>query len=370
LELYEKVYVKPAFLESDHGEIPCQQCHGGNPDNHDWRTVHTDIIRDPTFPDPAEACGDCHEEIVKAAATSLHFTLNPMKAAIEKRAGNENPEVLHALGMAMDRHCLVCHASCGQCHVSRPAYARGGFLAGHRFVETPPMDTTCASCHGGRVHGEYTGANSDYEADVHYEDEEMTCMDCHKSLEMHAAAPGMNSRLDLPERPKCKACHTDDGENGTNRSHAIHRGKIACQVCHAQAAKSCFRCHVGTDKKGLPYFKCKETRILLKIGLNPKPDRERPEAYLVVRHPPIAPQTFEAYVKDGLVHFNDLPTWKPGFPHNIRRITRQNRACNNCHGNRALFLGPSDLAAWEIEANSKVVVPEDRIPGKVEEKQD
>ena len=366
MELYEKVYVKPAFLQSDHGGIPCQQCHGGNPGNEDWQTVHADVIRDPTYPDPTNACGECHAEIVAAAATSLHVTLNPMKATIARRAGHEDPETLGNIGSALEKHCLGCHASCGQCHVSRPEYARGGFLAAHRFLKTPAMDTTCASCHGGRIHGEYTGVNSDFAADVHYADEEMTCMDCHPSNEMHAAAAAAASRLDVPERPTCQTCHPDAAENGSNRSHATHRGKVACQVCHAQAAKSCFNCHVGTDNQGLPYYKCQATRSLFKIGLNPSPSDERPYAYVVLRHTPVTPHTFDAYESDGLVRFNALPTWKPSFPHNIRRITSQNKSCNNCHGNRALFLRTTDLETWEIQANADVMVPASRIPKKIE----
>jgi thiosulfate/3-mercaptopyruvate sulfurtransferase len=368
LELYEKIYVKASFLETDHGKIPCQNCHGGNPGDDDWKTVHNGLTKDPTYPNPTEACGECHEDIVASAVNSLHFTLRPMKETIHKRIGDEDAETRNIIDEAMDKHCLVCHASCGQCHVSRPDYADGGFLAAHRFVKQPSMDTTCASCHGGRVYGEYTGAKDDYEADVHYENEEMVCMDCHKSTEMHASASMVTTRLDLIEQPTCESCHSaTTKENTENRSHAIHRNKVACQVCHSQTSKSCFSCHVGTDKKNLPYFKCKETRIVFKIGLHPAKTERRPYDYVVVRHPPVAPQTFDTYVKNGLAHFDDLPTWKPSFPHNIKRITRQNQKCNNCHGNESIFLSKADLATWETLANIGVVVPENRIPKRIEE---
>lgn len=150
-------------------------------------------------------------------------------------------------------------------------------------------------------------------------------------------------------------------------SHALHRDKLACQVCHAQSSKSCFSCHVGTDEKGLAYFKCLETRLVFKIGLNPAKSEKRPYDYVVVRHPPVAPQTFDAYVKNGLKHFDHLPTWKQSFPHNIKRFTRQNRKCNHCHGNAALFLGTTDLTTWEIKANAVVVVPSSRIPKRIDE---
>jgi thiosulfate/3-mercaptopyruvate sulfurtransferase len=363
LELYEKVYVKADFLETDHGAIACPDCHDGNPAADNWRAAHQDVVRDPTYPDPATTCGECHAEIVATAKTSLHYTLEPMKSAIHQRIGTENKAARNVIHGAMQRHCLGCHASCGQCHVSRPDYADGGFLAAHRFVNPPSMDTTCASCHGGRVYGEYTGAIDEDDADVHYADQEMTCMACHRSVEMHASAAAAVSRIDLPERPTCRSCHPDAvSKNSQNRSHITHRNTVACQVCHAQSSKSCFNCHVGTDEMGLPYFKCKETRMVFKIGLNPTKSEKRPYDFVVVRHPPVAPETFDAYVKGGLDHFDDLPTWKPSFPHNIKRLTRQNQTCNHCHGNASLFLGHGDLDEWEITANAGVVVPDNRIP--------
>jgi hypothetical protein len=366
LELYEKIYVNPEFLDTEHGQIACAQCHGGNPDDGDWRTAHKDVVRDPTFPDPGETCGECHEAIVERAAASLHYTLDPIRRAVEIRAAGTDPKTLGKVRHARQRHCGTCHASCGQCHVSRPDYVKGGLLASHRFFKTPPMDTTCASCHGGRVHGEYTGAGDDMTADVHYEDEEMTCMDCHTADEMHAAATGVSSRFDLPQRPACRNCHeTIGGKADGIRAHTAHGNRLACQVCHAQPAKNCFGCHVGTDQKGLPYFKCKETKMLFKIGLNPKKSKDRPYDYVALRHPPADPTLFDQYVRNGLTGFDAAPTWKLDAPHNILRKTPQNSACNNCHGNGDLFLREKDLAPWEVRANAAVVVPEDRMPTPV-----
>ena len=56
---HEKLYVDEEFLEEDvnHGEIGCDTCHGGDPDDPNWETAHTGLIRDPSFPD-AGACID------------------------------------------------------------------------------------------------------------------------------------------------------------------------------------------------------------------------------------------------------------------------------------------------------------------------
>ena len=180
---------------------------------------------------------------------------------------------------------------------------------------------------------------------------------------MHADASRVNNRFNIPERPNCRNCHEEvvSAEPKT-KSHMIHKDRVACQVCHAQANKNCFSCHVGTDKKGLPYFKCKETKILFKIGLNPNKSEDRPYDYVVLRHPPADPGLFDFYVKNGLSDFDTLPTWKLATPHNIRRITPQNKKCNNCHGKASLFLNKDYMAEWELKANAGVIVPEARIP--------
>lgn len=368
MELYEKIYVNPSFLKTNHGEIGCDTCHNGDPKDPNWQTAHKGIIKDPTFPDADEACGGCHADITSTAKNSLHYTLAPIEKIIKARANKKDKGVLDKVCQTTAKHCGACHASCGQCHVSRPDYVAGGFLAGHLFQEKPCMDTTCASCHGGRVYAEFTGANNGYPADVHHDKEEMTCMDCHTGKEMHADATGVASRFDLPERPRCDNCHTDAvSKKPKTKSHSIHRNKVACQVCHAAANKNCFNCHVGTDKKGLPYFKSGETRMLFKIGLNPNKTSHRPYNYVVLRHPPADPGLFDFYVKNGLNDFNKLPTWKLDTPHNIQRITPQNKACNNCHGNASLFLREKDVTDWEQKANAGVVVPQAKIPKPIEE---
>ena len=368
MELYEKIYVKPSFLETDHGQIACEECHGGDPKDSNWKTAHKGVIKDPTFPDADRVCGECHEEIVSTAKNSLHYTLAPFGQVIKARANKKDKKVLEKVCKAKEKHCGKCHSSCGQCHVSRPTYAKGGFLNRHNFEKKPPMDTTCASCHGGRVYGEYTGANEEYNADVHYDEEEMTCMDCHTAEEMHADATGVNTRLDLSQRPSCLKCHKEViSAKPKTESHKVHKDKVACQVCHSQAYKNCFSCHVGTDKKGMVYFKNKKSKMLLKTGLNPDKTKDRPYNFVTLRHPPADPGLFDFYVKNGLSDFNALPTWKLTAPHNIQRKTPQNEKCNNCHGNALLFLSKKDMEKWEIKANSGVIVPETKIPKPVKE---
>jgi hypothetical protein len=195
-----------------------------------------------------------------------------------------------------------------------PDYAAGGFLAGHQFSR-PKMDTTCAACDGGQIYGEYTGAERDYKADVHFSQEKMTCIDRRPAEQLHRDGEGKAPLFRSAERPACADCHRDAVSGDPEReSHAIHRGKVACQVCHAQEYKNCFQCHGGTDDKGIPYFKIEGTKFLLKIGRDPRAAETGATSYALVRHPPVSPDLFDFYVEDAFADFSALPTWKRAAP--------------------------------------------------------
>ena len=130
------------------------------------------------------------------------------------------------------------------------------------------------------------------------------------------------------------------------------------QVCHAQANKNCFSCHVGKDEDGLPYRQLAPSEMDFKIGRNPDVSKERPWTYVLVRHVPVARDTFEYYGEDLLPDFDNVPTWKYATPHNIQRVTTQNSDCANCHGNTELFLTADDVLADELQANQSVIVQE------------
>jgi thiosulfate/3-mercaptopyruvate sulfurtransferase len=95
-----------------------------------------------------------------------------------------------------------------------------------------------------------------------------------------------------------------------------------------------------------------------KIGRNPLRSEDRPWAYVLVRHVPVARDTFGFYGEGLLPEFADQPTWKYATPHNIQRETPQNQSCECCHCNEDLFLMADDVAADEIAANANVIVSE------------
>ncbi len=350
----DKVTVKADFLTSTHGKQSCASCHGGGESATEKEAAHQGMVKDPTELKAEGACGACHGAIVKDAENSLHKTLGGFISVLTERGGDlENGPLKHGV----DNHCEKCHASCGQCHVSRPTSVGGGLLAGHQFAKTPPMKETCTSCHVTRVGQEYLGENPGLEGDTHWTKGTMLCSKCHKS-ELHAASQVGEIRFAKSQSPKCLDCHEQvaSGKSGVQQ-HDIHGNNLSCQVCHSVAYKNCENCHVGKDDKGVAYFKTDKTEMDFKIGLNPLVSPDRPYKYVTLRHAPGSADGFSYYGEDLQANFSALPTWKYATPHNIQTKTPQNSSCNGCHGNTDLFLTAEDINAAEAEANRSVIVP-------------
>jgi thiosulfate/3-mercaptopyruvate sulfurtransferase len=354
---HEKVLVSNDFLESTHGSIACVDCHGGDNDAPEMAAAHRGMKADPTFPDATGACGECHAEQARLAQSSLHYTLATFKPMVHQRAGQDKAR-LQALDQGLDNHCYSCHASCGECHVSRPNFAKGGFISGHNFNRVPDQTNQCTACHGSRVGNEFTGMTGS--GDVHYTRHDMDCMACHSDKDLHGdGRTDHKDRYDVEGLANCKDCHEQDD---SVEQHAIHGDQVSCYVCHAQPYANCYGCHVGLDGNGLAYYKNPVEEELFRIGLNPNPSEKRPEKWVVVRRVPAMPTSFDYYGKDLLENFDRLNNWKYASPHNIQRRTRQNRACNNCHGNEELFLTEEKVGETLRKANEGVIVPAAMIP--------
>jgi 3-mercaptopyruvate sulfurtransferase SseA len=359
LEPFEKVLVSKEFLDTDHGEIACVDCHGGNAAANDKKAAHAGLDPYPAANNLEATCGECHDEIVATSKNSLHTTLSTFVTVLKNRSDMNKWE---EIDKARQGHCAACHtSSCGGCHVSRPKSAKKGFINGHIFQKRSDPFNQCTACHGSRVGNEYYGMRG--QGDVHVSKYDMDCVACHEAEEMHAAAPdGLPGRYHLKEIVACIDCH-QDLEHGSVRDHALHIGKVQCQVCHSQTYVNCYSCHVGKDEQGIGYFQNEREVEGMKIGLNY--DKDAPEAsynYMLVRHEPSDLEVFDFYVKDAFTNFDKVPTWKRTSPHNIQRKTWQTANCNNCHGNRDLFLSENDLLDYENKANAIVVVPDNKIP--------
>jgi len=277
-----------------------------------------------------------------------------MKVALEKRGGVLSQG--SPLDQAFNNHCGNCHTTCGQCHVSRPEEAGGGLVSNHKFLKIPSMQYNCTACHGSRVGDEYLGNNQGVPADVHWTKGAMTCTKCHGE-ELHGSGQTVDHRYVNPNAAKCDDCHQKVWTDNI-RQHEQHLSDLSCYVCHSVTYSNCYNCHVAKDEKGLVYRTSDPTEMQFKIGLNPLRSADNPYKYVVVRHAPISPDSFDYYGKNLLPNFNALPTWKYATPHNIQRNTPQNASCNACHGQRALFLTEESVKPDEREANKGVIVKE------------
>jgi hypothetical protein len=362
LEGWEKVILSnPDFPETIHGQLGCITCHGGNGTFEAKDEAHAGLRREPVA---TEVCEQCHADIVHADAHSLHSNLTGYITVLQQRASDETwPGVQEAF----DNHCQSCHTSCGQCHVSRPTNLGGGLTAGHQFKKIPPMNLTCTGCHGSRIDMEYKGKNEGFPADLHWTQVGQPCFACHTADEAHGNFEFEPShRYDGAPTPNCTTCHPDLLASGQVEAHdATHLTKMACQTCHAAAYKNCYSCHVQKNEAGTPYFKTEPSVMDLKIGFNPIQSDDRPWKWVVLRHVPIDPGSFEYYGENLLPNFAARPTWTYATPHTIQRLAPQAKTCNDCHGNPNLFLSVADLLPYEIEANASVVVEAEDIPAPI-----
>lgn len=355
LEPWEKVFVSLGFMDTVHGTASCIQCHGGQ-QSPDKDTAHTGMNPKPTE-GPAN-CAMCHAEESKGFEGSLHASLQGYWTILDARS---TPEDHPALEEAFGNHCASCHTACGDCHISQPDSVGGGFLNGHVFEKTPPMTRTCTACHGSRVGNEYLGKHEELPGDVHFRQERMNCVDCHTGVSLHASEGESGTHRYAGEQsPACEDCHPDVGASGDPvEQHAVHKDRLSCQVCHSVSYASCDGCHVAiSDETGRPFYRTEGSYLTFLIGFNPRQDESRPYEYVPLRHVPIAPTSFEFYGEDLLSNFDSLPTWVYTTPHNIQRVTPQNQACNNCHGNPDLFLTADKVKPEELEANRPVIVDE------------
>lgn len=327
----------------------CPTCHAGDPQAATAEGAHRGLIGRPSD-NPERACGTCHPDIARAFTRSLHFTTRGLELGLRALTGAVRWTAAKGV---YQKACASCHATCGDCHVSRPPHTTnplvpGGLQRGHRFSRTPPMALTCQGCHGGRVAAEYTGQYEGLPADVHFAALKWTCTNCHSGAQLHGqgGATAAN-RFAVPNRPACLDCHPQAAPGkGAVRQHNVHGGRLACQVCHGGISKSCQNCHAGAGATSFP---------ALKIGRNLRP--ELPAGLVLLRHVPTTREMIDRQtgLPGTLVNVDRIPTWKTATPHNIQRVTARSRSCAACHNNPNLFLRIQDLDPHDSQANGRVV---------------
>jgi len=293
--------------------------------------------------------------VAEVYETSLHMTVAGFRNYLDRMAPEPG-----ALDAAFEGNCAKCHATCGECHVTRPRAVDGGLIAGHAFLGSPPMETTCYSCHGMRNAGEFMGEVG-WRGDVHYTKAGMDCMGCHSLASAHGSGVEYGSMWEVEHLPSCLDCHPNalPGKSSNAFHNAHDEDLLACWVCHAQANNNCFSCHLQPPKDG-KMAGVSETRLLFRIGLNPDPSPRIPWTYITLRHMPTLETTFTHAGVDSLPLFDEVANWKFSPTHNLQRYTPQNETCNSCHGNPRIFLREEDLRPGDSKANQDLLVP--RIP--------
>lgn len=358
LEVWEKVQIRDTFLRDQHGRLSCTFCHEGDRESLAKEAAHKGFLADPSE-GQAPACVGCHEGIVADHAVSAHGTQQGYFTSFFRRTGLSatSPELMDMYGS----ECAECHTSCGQCHVSRPASVEGGFLGGHEVRRTPNPVYTCMACHGSRVADEFRGVNVGIPADIHYLSQK-NCLFCHDADEMHGDGTTPDTRYDVSDAPSCRdaGCHAYVTKAAQNEYHSEHHlENVACQVCHAVSYKNCYQCHVG---EGLQM----PSRMDFRIGRNPRQDSRHPWEYVVLRHVPIAPDSYSGW-GISMPHYSSYPTWVYASPHSIRRSTPQTASCEACHEDPSLYLtqayvdsliAEGTMFQEEIAANEAVMVDE------------
>ncbi|MCA9782902.1 MAG: hypothetical protein KC518_04915 [Candidatus Cloacimonetes bacterium] len=364
LESWEKVYMDHpdgfAAIEPVHSRVGCVGCHGGTDpvvarsenindlftammEAHEADITYTAtgtpdrtqvddhaMLRDPSMLPELNCNGaSCHADHVEKAASSLHNNLWGEKHKVALRAGYPSFEACPAeLKEAYSAECTSCHASCGQCHISRPLSVKGGFLDGHRFQRTPDQENNCTACHGSRVGNDYSGHMEGNQPDVHQQ-LGFDCLFCHQENMHGDGRTDYTSRYEVEGLPTCTRCHSQSADR--NIYHDTHwQGSgaemgLSCNVCHSQPYTSCINCHTGgvwssDDPQGYAEFPS------FRIGRNSGNWSTHPaseESYVVVRHVPISEDSYAPWGWPRLESWAAFETWEYASPHNIARITRQ-----------------------------------------------
>lgn len=345
--------VSKDFLATSHGELGCINCHGGeNIPNQE--EAHAMMNPYPSS-DIDGICAKCHGGVTETFANSIHHNIQGMENGLMAFSNMDSMPDSPAHGEVFDKNCISCHATCGDCHVSRPKSYTGGLISQHEFFKTPPMEETCYGCHGARNAGEYMGEVG-FSGDVHFE-LGMTCVDCHKIENFHGSGEKVNNMWE-EDLPTCAECHQDVVAGETSiAAHNQHNGDLSCQVCHAQANANCFECHVNYNEDKTALKSKSETKLMFKIGVNPEITQERPYKYVTLRHIPTVKTSFDAVEKDMLPNYDEIHNWKYSPTHNIQKSTFQNESCESCHDNDKLFLNEGDLWESDSEENKRLIVP-------------
>ncbi|MCX7966390.1 MAG: cytochrome c3 family protein [Syntrophorhabdaceae bacterium] len=317
----------------------CSICHKGNPTTMEIENAHIGIVKKPSS--DLKACSDCHDDIVKKFKDSLHYTATGLLEKTSKRLSEGEKKTFKE--KVYPNSCKICHATCGDCHVSSPKInkAESGLIDKHKFIKYIE-DKTCGICHFHSVYSEWVGKING-KSDIHRE-KGMKCVDCHKKDSFHGDGNIYRSKDEVKGRPKCKNCHDIKRKTTpiANLAHTKHEGRLSCYSCHGGTQyNNCFNCHIDKGfyiKKGFY------------MGINPQDKR----TITVLRAIPIHREIFKGYgIK--MEGFDREADFREAFVHNIQKTTERTRSCDICHISKKGFLTEKDLKKDGSKANKGLI---------------
>ena len=369
LEPWEKVYLNHSAntfedIDPNHGKLACEDCHGGvgvveqelsdEPSKREltevMNTAHDTEFgfrRDPATGDDS-VCESCHYELTQRNKHSMHSMAwgERYKVAIRSTGSGDYESCPVEIKEGFEGECASCHATCGECHVSRPNSVGGGFVERHRF-RSPHMQDNCTACHGTRIGDDYFGNLQGNDPDVHFR-KGFDCMDCHTE-DFHGAGIDPNNpprnRYEVEKLPECTDCH--QGDAGANQYHTVHwqgsgsADDLSCYVCHSQPYNSCNSCHTGGEYregyhetspdvfegargyKEFPSFRIAYNPASAGGHWSPALEANADEQWILVRHIPLVKSSFDPWGWSTLANYAIEETWQYTSPHNINRWTAQ-----------------------------------------------
>ena len=343
--------VSEAFVNTTHGRLGCITCHGGE-NTADKEVAHSGMNPYPSM-DFGANCGACHSNVTDLYASSIHYNLHGMANGLAEFADVMSLSESAHHDEVFEQDCFKCHATCGDCHVSRAKNYSNGLVDQHTFLGTPSMEENCYACHNARNAGEYMGTIG-FGSDLHFQ-AGMTCMDCHPVDNFHGSGEETYNMWE-ENLPACTDCHTDkDPAVARDVNHSVHGDSLSCQVCHAQPYNNCFECHLDPKEDGSGYVSSSESKLSFRVGYNPEPTEERPYKYVVLRHVPAHEGMLEPFGENMMPNFNDKTNWKYSPVHNVQRSTFQNESCQSCHDNTRIWLRESDLRESDSMENLRLI---------------
>jgi len=363
---YDRVYMGDegyeAFKTSGHYPVGCTGCHNGVGNTEDKDEAHSgDFMKHPSL-FYEDKCSACHEDITQKFTTSIHQGTG-LKRMVTIRSGLDGPQDFDLLPEhqieGYNNNCAICHGTCGNCHVVKPAMGGGGLSAGHKFNKTPDVLDVCVTCH----------TKGDEPEDLHLDLEKgYDCLFCHDGLELHGDGQPLDQRYAYTKLPTCEKCHPASDLATKNSWHDFHYDDFSCYVCHSQEYNNCGSCHINGEEARIPSY------MDYKIALNPIPDVKTgyESEFTLIRRTTAAPDNWKEYGVEEYANFEAFPTYNYTTPHNLQKVTDRTNgtSCNsNCHIrmegndtiNKDLYLWKSDLLEWEVDATISITV-DDALP--------